>query len=66
MFRFTDFQNNCFIAKVFAVLVMYQRCFYDKSQDIWKNSLFSKKTTLTNAWNKWKKEILNDRSLRPV
>ena len=43
-------------------LIMYQRCFYGKGEDICKSSLFPKKASLTIKWNK---KILSDRSLRP-
>ena len=39
--------------KVFCKLFLYvPEAFYDKGQDIWKSSLFSKKATLTIIWNK--------------
>ena len=59
MLRSTDFQNNCFIVTfLYAMFTIWKRFFqtrlnnvpetsYDKSQDIWKSSLFSKKVILT-------------------
>ena len=57
MFKFIDFQFfycNIFIfyvhhlEKIFADMsYMHQRRCYDKGQDIWKSSLFSKKAMLT-------------------
>ena len=58
--RFIDFQNNLFIVTVLYSMVTIWKRFlqtrlnhwysYDKIQDIWKSSLFSKKATLTIKW----------------